>query len=46
MEEKGNNKKKKDFAFTKRQISFMYEYWYGKLSCITLKILEARNRWA
>ena len=28
MEEKGNTSSEKDFAFTKRQISFMYEYWY------------------
>ena len=28
MEEKSNTSSEKDFAFTKRQISFMYEYWY------------------
>jgi hypothetical protein len=28
MEEKGNNSSEKDFVFTKRQVSFMYEYWY------------------
>ena len=28
MEEKGNTSSEKDFAFTKRQISFMYEYYY------------------
>tara|TARA_B110000090_G_C13383232_1_gene446608 strand:- start:2373 stop:2735 length:363 start_codon:yes stop_codon:yes gene_type:complete len=28
MEEKSNTSSEKDFAFTKRQVSFMYEYWY------------------
>ena len=28
MEEKSNTSSEKDFVFTKRQVSFMYEYWY------------------